>query len=134
MIKNLKNRFVPTKTIGAKAEENAKKYLQSQGLTFVTQNYHCRLGEIDLIFKDKDNSLVFIEVKYRSDSQFGHAEEMVTPQKQRKIIQAARTYLHDKKLSESVAVRFDVIAIEPQANNTGDQLSIQWIKDAFQAV
>lgn len=138
MLKALITKAVPNKTTGDHAEGIAKKYLQDQGLHFVEQNYHSRMGEIDLIFKESSNTLLFIEVKYRSDTQFGHADEMVTIHKQKKIIKTARAYLQEKKLTESVIARFDVIAIEPQQtdsmNKNHSPLSIRWIKHAFETL
>ena len=123
---------------GAKAETLAKQYLQKQGLKFIEQNYRSKMGEIDLIFKASPDTVIFVEVKYRSSAQFGHAEEMVTIHKQRKIMKTAMTYLQEKRLTESVIARFDVIAIEPQTrdttNNNEEPLSIQWIKHAFEAL
>jgi len=137
MLKALKAKLTPNKRMGDRAEDMAKTYLQKKGLGFITQNYHSRRGEIDLIFQEGDKTLIFVEVKYRSDAQFGHADEMVTIHKQRKIIKAASAYLQEKKLTEAVIVRFDVVAIEPNkqatSNDAESSLSIQWIQNAFQA-
>ncbi|MGH1542034.1 MAG: YraN family protein [Arenicella sp.] len=117
------------RTIGDRAESIAQEYLQKQGLRFVDKNFHCRQGEIDLIFKDKD-TLVFIEVRYRKNSQYGHSFETVTQKKQQKILTAARHYLHKHKLTESVSSRFDVIGIDDN-NNSHSNEKINWIKNAF---
>lgn len=107
---------------GKHAEQQARYYLQRQGLIFIMENYYCRQGEIDLIMQDADQ-LVFVEVKYRKTSIYGSGAEFVTPQKQRKIIYTARHYLHQHKLTEQYSSRFDIVSIEPA--------SIQWIKSAF---
>ena len=60
--------------IGSEAERVARTFLEQQGLTFVMQNYRCRSGEIDLIMRD-GTELVFVEVKYRKNSQHGKAVE-----------------------------------------------------------
>jgi putative endonuclease len=52
--------------------------LIERGLKLVTQNYHCRFGEIDLIMKD-GKTLVFVEVRLRSNNQFGSAASIITP-------------------------------------------------------
>ena len=52
------------KKTGDHAEQLACVFLQQQGLQLVTRNYRCRGGEIDLIMRD-DDSLVFVEVRYR---------------------------------------------------------------------
>ncbi|MDH3354766.1 MAG: YraN family protein [Chromatiales bacterium] len=108
--------------IGHDAETAAINYLQQQGLTLTERNYHCRRGEIDIIMDDAD-TLVFVEVKYRQSPRFGSASEMVTPQKQKKIITTALHYLQQNKLEQ--ACRFDVVAISP---DTG----VEWIKSAFE--
>jgi len=114
MFKALGKKLADKTLTGAKAETLAKQYLQKQGLEFIEQNYRSRRGEIDLIFKQNTNTIIFVEVKYRSSAQFGHAEEMVTIHKQKKIMKTALSYLQEKRLTESVIARFDVIAIEPQ--------------------
>ncbi len=94
---------------GEKGEVIAREYLKKQGLTFVEQNYSCRLGEIDLIFKD-GNVLVFIEVKTRSSEKYGLPSEAVTPYKQSKIRQVATSYMIEHKCYPC-ACRFDVVEV-----------------------
>ncbi len=124
---------------GKNAERQAKQYLQSKGLTFIEANFSCRKGEIDLIMRDGEY-LVFIEVKYRSNNRYGSPCEMVTLQKQQRIIQAAKHYLHKHHLTETTMSRFDVVGINPQEDqvttsgtllNRKKSTSIQWLKDAF---
>lgn len=109
--------------IGDDAEVLAINYLQQQGLTLIDRNYHSRRGEIDIIMEDS-GTLIFIEVKYRQSEQFGSAAEMVTPQKQQKIITTALHYLQQHKLDRPC--RFDVVTITPKSGT-------QWIKGAFEA-
>ncbi len=106
---------------GSEAEERALQFLLSQGLRLKQRNYHCRMGEIDLILVD-GNSLVFVEVRMRSSRAFGGAAESITARKQARIIAAARHYLATQKVTP--ACRFDAVLIE--AND-----AMQWIKDAF---
>ena len=115
-----------SKNIGDNAEQLACHYLQQQGLTLITQNYHCRRGEIDLIMQDQ-HTLVFIEVRYRKTVTFGSALESVTQRKQAKIITTAEYYLAQNQHDFS-SYRFDVIAITPKQNIP----DITWVKDAFQ--
>ena len=63
---------------GEQAEQQAKEYLLQAGLTFIEQNYKVKSGEIDLIFKH-EQLWVFVDVKYRQDSDFGFAAEYFTP-------------------------------------------------------
>ncbi len=120
-----------TTELGNQAELIAKKYLQQQGLHFVTANYHCRRGEIDLIMQD-GNQLVFIEVKYRSKSDFGRGFDSVSETKWQRIIFIARHFLNRHGIAEKVSSRFDVVSID--ADTTIDALTddhITWIKNAF---
>ncbi len=135
-------------SIGDIAENIAASHLEKQGLSLKTRNFSCRGGEIDLIMTDADQ-LVFIEVRYRSYSNFGSPLESITVQKQRRIIKAARHYLHQQGLTEVASCRFDAISIEPASTQsqsqqqqkppnktlkqpfTIEQYTIQWIKNAF---
>lgn len=112
---------------GQKFEQMAKIHLINRGLVPVCDNFNARVGEIDLIMSDND-TLVFIEVKYRTNNSFGGALASVTATKQRKIIKTAMYYCLVNDLNfEHIAIRFDVIAI------TGAiaPFDIQWVKNAF---
>jgi len=144
---------VPSKTSqqhkGSKAEGLAQAFLTHQGLQFVTKNYYCRRGEIDLIFKD-NSTIVFIEVRFRQQIRFGSACETINSTKQKKLVNTAEHYLHTHQLTESIASRFDVIGITPNTSDISNFVSktqnasvvisdkynnvyrIEWIKDAFQ--
>ena len=108
---------------GDSAEQQARAYLQQQGLSWVCSNFRCKLGEIDLVMKD-GAALVIVEVRFRKSEQFGGALASVTKQKQARIIAATQHYVIINHLSHS-AIRFDVVAI------SGDS-RINWIKNAFQ--
>ncbi|WP_448568157.1 YraN family protein [Thalassotalea ganghwensis] len=111
-------------------EQFALDYLHQQGLILVSQNYHCRFGEIDLIMQDKD-TLVFVEVKYRKDQQFGGALAAVSKAKQQKIKKTASIYLQQHQLNEyNTAYRFDIVAIERLANES-EQPQVHWLTNAF---
>lgn len=114
--------------LGRKAEDAACQYLTSNGLKLITRNYKCRRGEIDLVMRH-DNSIVFIEVRYRHNNRFGSGAESVIRQKQEKIILTALHYLQSHKEAAGLSCRFDVIAVQPGT----DKNHIQWIQDAFQA-
>ncbi len=110
---------------GQQYESLAKHYLQSQGLHFVAQNFTCRSGEIDLIFRDA-TTLVFVEVKYRTHRHYGHAAEMVTIAKQKKLQKTAYLWLQKNRYTpEGTDFRFDVIAIHDHGRD------INWIKNAI---
>lgn len=109
---------------GKQAEEVVKDYLISQGLTWLSSQYRCRFGEIDLIMRDQ-LYVVFVEVRFRQNRHFGNALESITQQKQKKILLTASFYLTEKRLHSQAMVRFDVACIQ------GDTNQIEWIKDAF---
>lgn len=110
---------------GKEAEQLALAYLQSRGLELVEANYHCRLGELDLVMKD-GNSLVFVEVRLRRNPYYGSAAESVTRNKQDKLWRAALHFTASRPDLASLPVRFDVIALSDMQIN--DKC---WIKNAF---
>jgi putative endonuclease len=108
--------------IGAEAEQAAADYLVGQGLQLVTRNFHCRGGEIDLVMRD-GATLVFVEVRARSRTDYGSAAESITPTKQGRIILAARHYLARHKLD--APCRFDAVLLQAG--------SLRWLRAAFEA-
>ncbi len=115
---------------GTTAEAYALDYLRAQHLALVAKNYRCRGGEIDLIMLD-DTELVFIEVKFRSYTKYGTAAEMVSIQKQRKIIHCAELFLSNHLEYSNAICRFDVFAIEGNPQSQNKPLNTSWIKNAF---
>lgn len=118
---------IKARLLGQTAEDAAYTYLCKQGLTFVTRNYRCYMGEIDLIFAEP-SVLVFVEVRCRTASHVGVAAESVGYHKQHKLIRAALHYMQYASISKPC--RFDVIAMTPGASKAFNTV---WIKDAFQA-
>ncbi len=118
-----------TKNQGDAAEALALHWLQARGLALVQRNYRvahgprARGGEIDLILRDRDGTLVFVEVRARTSRSQGGAAASVTSTKQRRIVLAARHYL--MRLPVPPPCRFDVLAID------GDE--VQWLRGAFDA-
>jgi putative endonuclease len=110
--------------LGQTAEARAEAFLKTQDLKLVARNWRCRFGEIDLIMQD-GATLIFIEVRLRSRSDFGGAAASVTPTKQKKLLAAARQYL--STLKTLPPCRFDVVAL---SSNTPPE----WIKNAFDDV
>ncbi|WP_233071988.1 YraN family protein [Motilimonas eburnea] len=108
--------------IGNQYEDQASQFLTAAGLKLITQNYQCRFGEIDLIMQDGD-TLVFVEVRYRSNKDFGGPLASVTTSKQNRILKTAKHYLSQKPFE--VYCRFDIIAFE----SAGEPI---WLKNAFQ--
>ena len=118
-----------TKQAGDAAEERALRWLLKQGLTLVQRNYRvargpgARGGEIDLILRERDGTLVFVEVRARRASDHGGAAASVSALKQRRIVRAAQHFL--ARDASPPPCRFDVVAID------GEQL--QWLRAAFDA-
>ena len=119
---------VTTKSRGDEAEGRALAYLQAQGLELVERNYRVARGpsargaEVDLILRDdRDGTLVFVEVRLRSDSDHGGAAASIGRGKQQRCIRGARHYL--MQVNPWPPCRFDVVAID------GDAL--EWIVAAF---
>lgn len=95
--------------IGKMGEDIAAKYLESNGYAILERNYKARQGEIDIVARD-GNELVFIEVKTRTNLQFGLPAEAVNETKQKHLISTAKYYLYSKHL-ENEYVRLDVVEI-----------------------
>ncbi len=126
---------------GEKSELRAEQFLRQQGLTLVTRNYRCKLGEIDLIMRDGEH-LVFVEVRFRKHRHYGSASETVGYHKQRKLIRTAQYYLlmHPNL---DVPCRFDVVALHGINTSENTELAvdagnerqkpIEWITNAFTA-
>lgn len=112
-----------TRLTGGQFEKKAADYLAEQGYRILERNYRCRLGEIDLIALHQ-GYLVFIEVKYRSSSGCGVPGAAVNHTKQRKISQTAVWYMAEKRITEDMPCRFDVVGMTP--------LEIQLFQNAFE--
>jgi putative endonuclease len=115
------------KQIGQAAEEAACHYLQQQGLHLIAKNYACKVGEIDLIMLEQQ-TLVFVEVRYRNNANYGSSGETVTFIKQHKLIKTAQYFLQRHSEYQSCNCRFDVLALHRDLPNP----QLEWIKDAFQ--
>ena len=118
--------ILSTKQLGDSAEDEARRFLQAQGLRLIARNYRTPGrggGEIDLIMHAPDGTTVFVEVRKRSSLRHGGAAASVGGTKQRRIIFAARHYL--MRLRELPPCRFDVVVLEPDG--------VQWLQAAFDA-
>ena len=109
---------------GQKSEIIASNYLKKKGYKVIKTNYKNKVGEIDIVAKDKDY-IVFVEVKARMSRAFGDPLEAIDERKQQKIRAGASLYLMQNNLMETNC-RFDVIAV------LGDtEAEISHIKNAF---
>jgi putative endonuclease len=118
-----------TKALGDAAEARALAHLSARGLVLVRRNYRVargprlRGGEVDLVMRAPDGTLVFVEVRARSDGRFGGAAATITAAKRQSLILAARHFL--RQLPTAPPCRFDVVAVD------GDR--IEWLQAAFDA-
>lgn len=116
-----------TKQRGDAAETRALAHLEGAGLRLVQRNYRTPGrggGEIDLIMRAADGTLVFVEVRHRARASHGGAAASISATKRRRIIFAARHFLmHERSLPPC---RFDVVVVE------GDEAP-RWLQAAFDA-
>lgn len=116
------NEKVNKREVGGRYEQMACEYLEEEGLRVIETNYRTRVGEIDIIARDK-NEIVFIEVKYRKNRSYGGAEFAIPRSKQLTIIRVAKVYIKMHGLSFRCFYRFDAVLID------GDE--IRHIKNAW---
>jgi len=95
--------------LGSAGESLACEALEQLGYIAIERNYRSRFGEIDLIMKDAD-TIVFVEVKTKTSSDFGDPVDEVTPQKQRQIASMGEEY-HAYQCRPDTPCRFDVVSI-----------------------
>jgi putative endonuclease len=118
-----------TKAAGDAGEARALAHLLAQGLALVQRNYRvargpsARGGEVDLIMRERDGTLVFVEVRTRHSASFGGAAASIGAGKQRSLVFAAQCFLNAQRTAPPC--RFDVIAIEDGR--------IEWLRAAFDA-
>ncbi len=110
--------------LGALGEKAAAEYLESLGYQILIRNWRCRFGEVDIIAAE-GNQTVFVEVKTRSGSGFGHPFEAITAAKVRSMRKTAGAYCSEHKTAPSI--RLDAIAVYLR----GAQTSIEHLKQVF---
>jgi len=123
-----------TKQRGDAAEALALDHLQRQGLRLVQRNFKTPGrggGEVDLIMREPDGTLVFVEVRQRASAARGGAAGSVTPLKQRRIVLAARHFL--LRWGSEPPCRFDVVLIDG-ALGAAAPPAVQWLRAAFEAL
>jgi putative endonuclease len=111
--------------LGLLGEDLARVELERLGYQILDRRYRSRFGEIDLIARD-GATVVFVEVKTKTDSRFGDPAEMVTVQKQRRLVSMAEEYVSGHAL-DATPCRFDVVAVDASAAPA----RITVYKDAF---
>ena len=117
-----------TREFGNEIEQWVAHHLTQAGLVLICENYTTPFGEIDLIMMDpKNNTLVFIEVRYRKNTLYGAGFETISYAKQKKIITSAKCFIRYKPKLSDRPIRFDVASVSGSLPN----LELDWIPDAF---
>jgi putative endonuclease len=111
--------------IGRAAEDRALAELGAAGLVLVARNFRCRVGEIDLVMRDR-GTLVFVEVRQRRSALFGSASESVTPAKQRRLRAAAALFVAWHPSLGAMPMRFDLVALD--GNGGQREPRLQWLR------
>ncbi len=117
-------------SIGQKGEETAVKILAKQGYKIIERNFRTKMGEIDIIARDKEYTC-FVEVRLRKNNNFGTPADTIDARKRHHIINTAKYYAQKKRIYDT-PMRFDVVVIN--ADTFGEELSnisAEVIKDAF---
>lgn len=125
-----------SKSRGDAAESAAASYLQRAGLVLLERNFRTPGrggGEIDLVMRARDGTLVFVEVRQRTSASHGGAGGSIGFTKQQRIVLAARHYL--MRFASAPPCRFDVVLVQGAIGSRGLQASapIEWLQAAFDA-
>ncbi|MEQ8415050.1 MAG: YraN family protein [Imperialibacter sp.] len=110
-------------SVGKKGEIIATDHLRKAGYEIIAKNYRASRGEIDIIAK-LAATLIFVEVKTRSNGKFGYPEEAVTQKKADKLIETAQAYMEEVNWEGNI--RFDIISVDLQRS-----AEITHFEDAF---
>jgi putative endonuclease len=97
-------------SLGKRGEDYAAQFLAAHGYVVFERNWHCLVGELDLV-TERDGQVIFVEVRTRQTDRLGTPEESITPAKRAKLIAAAQTYLDEHDQADR-DWRIDVVAIE----------------------
>lgn len=117
-----------TQARGGAAEDAVAAFLVRRGLEVLGRNVHCRGGEVDLVCLD-GRTVVFVEVRLRTNSRFGGAAESITATKRRRVVLAARWWLAGAgQRYARLPCRFDAALLASL-----DERDIDWIRGAFDA-
>jgi len=110
---------------GAEAEALAQRHLERHGLKLLVRTWRCAGGELDLVMRQAA-TLVMVEVRKRSRSDYGGAFESVHGRKRGRIVHAARLFLAAHPEHDRSPVRFDVVAVDGGG-------AVEWLPGAFEA-
>ncbi len=115
-----------TRSTGAAVEAAARAHLERAGLRFLAANVNYRFGELDLVMREGD-TIVFVEVRYRSERGFGDGLASITAAKRRRIALAAQAWLAANPKLARLPCRFDALG----ASGDAQAPDFAWLKNAF---
>ena len=113
--------------LGNRGEAEAARYLRKKGYALLASQWRCRYGELDLVARDKQGTVCFVEVKLRSDTAHGLPREAVDRRKQERLRTAAALYLSTHDID--APARFDVAEVYTDENHR--ILRLEYLEDAF---
>jgi putative endonuclease len=117
------------KAVGAVYEDAALAELTRRGLALVARNWRCRHGEIDLVMRERQGAVVFVEVRFRSDGAHGDGVESVASAKRGRLVKTAREFLAAHPALARAPCRFDIAAFSGGPDNP----AFEWQQNAFDA-
>jgi putative endonuclease len=98
------------KKLGQWGERRCESFLKKKGFKKLAHSFSCKSGEIDLIMVDADGSIVFVEVRTKTDERFSPPEDSITYSKREKLLRTARYFLTTYNIKMR-PFRFDVVTI-----------------------
>lgn len=116
-----------TRSSGNRGEAEVAKYLRKQGYVLLASQWRCRFGELDLVAKDKQGTICFVEVKLRGAGSIALPREFVDQRKQARLRTAAASYLSTHEMEATA--RFDVAEVYQENNGT---LRVEYLENAFE--
>jgi putative endonuclease len=117
-----------TRSVGKFGEQIAENFLKKNGINIIKKNYFSKFGEIDLIGIEK-KTIIFIEVKYRKNNNFGFPVDSINDKKIDKINKTAEMFLYENENDyNDFECRFDIISI---ISNNNDDYDIEWLKNQY---
>ena len=114
--------------LGNRGEAEAARYLRKKGYALLASQWRCRYGELDLVARDRDGTICFVEVKLRGGDLAGLPREAVDRRKRERLRTAAEAYLSQHGLEDAPA-RFDVA--EVYTDERHQPLRLEYLENAF---
>ncbi len=112
---------------GNRGEAEVARYLRKKGYTLLASQWRCRFGELDLVARDRRNTLCFVEVKLRSAEAMALPREAVDRRKQSRLRAAAAAWMAYHEID--APARFDVAEVYQEKNGA---LRVEYLESAFE--